>query len=241
MSIVFPITSGSTWWFITCYALLILFLPILINGLQSIGRRGHFTLLAFILPYHTIARYIPGVETHANGPLIDFLVIAILVSYIRWYLTEKSVRDTPLLTSIAIGLLLQVLIIFLSNRVNPQTFIGQMMIKLADGVQSSAAGPALFLIALPVFLLAVKHPTHSSPINYISTYCLSVYLIHDHAFTRTVLWKELFTFENLLPFPLFPISFSLIPFLVFIGCCFVEYIRRVLFSIARSLARSHRE
>lgn len=80
---VFPIATGYGWWFNTSDAGLILLLPYILEGLRACSRSEHKFLSLSLSFAFGLFRYLPFVSFPAEGMLIDLIVLAIGVCYLR--------------------------------------------------------------------------------------------------------------------------------------------------------------
>ena len=80
---VFPIATGYGWWFNTSDAGLILLLPYISEGLRVCSRSEHKFLSVSLSFAFGLFRYLPFVSFPAEGMLIDLIVLAIGVCYLR--------------------------------------------------------------------------------------------------------------------------------------------------------------
>lgn len=80
---VFPIDTGYGWWFNTSDAGLILLLPYILEGLRACSRSEHKFLSVSLSFAFGLFRYLPFVSFPAEGMLIDLIVLAIGVCYLR--------------------------------------------------------------------------------------------------------------------------------------------------------------
>ena len=97
----------------------------------------------------------------------------------------------------------------------------------------SGAMPSLFLASLFLLLffnyLDIKNKIAVRIIEFVAPLTLAVYLIHDNAFFRPVLWRDILKINTLatasaiLPMLLFSIP------LIFASCIFIDFFRKKLF------------
>ena len=87
-----PILTGSSWWFITVYAWLVFLLPFLIPALHALDQKLHLYLSIFLVCAFGFLRYVPLFWIPIDGLLVDFIIICVLVCYIRWYVDLSTVN-----------------------------------------------------------------------------------------------------------------------------------------------------
>ena len=72
----------------------------------------------------------------------------------------------------------------------------------------------------------------SKTVNYISTYTLAIYIIHEHPLLRSYIWNHLFIFNRqFFESGFFYLKVPLICIIIFISCMITEFIRRNIFKM----------
>ena len=93
-----PTLTGSSWWFVTVYAWLVFLLPFLIPALHVLDQKLHLYLSIFLVFAFGFLRYVPLFWIPIDGLLVDFIIICVLVCYIRWYVDLSTVDVRRLVT-----------------------------------------------------------------------------------------------------------------------------------------------
>lgn len=227
IKILFPIATGYGWWFATSYAGLLLLLPFLMKGLRACSKDEH-RLLAYGL---TIAfgffRYLPFVSFPAAGDLIDFVVIAIDVCYLRWYIDLDKINWKNLLLVLVLCAVFGAATCYIPY--HSQGIVHDFAANLSAGYRGSSAsffsiGISVSL-SLAVFKFARKHQWTSSLVNYVAGSAFAVYLISDYELVRLWLWKSIFTYDHL-GAHMGMLYVALIPSVVMIACLLIDLARR---------------
>lgn len=216
----------SWWWYPTSYALFLLFLPFLIRGLQSLGKRLHGFLTMLCLLLWGIGGIVPIFDNFNLNASSVFMMIYwfIAISYYRWYCKEFTNKQC--IYMIGAGLLIQLfywlsgnfLFMLTGKGANFQTYI-------FDGGKI----PSL-LIAAGIFLICEKFTWKNEAVNWIAKSAFGVYLIS----AQPLVWDYLnFWFDLkkifLTRYPIF--SFIAGIFFVFVLCLVFDMIRRGLFAL----------
>lgn len=228
IKILFPIATGYDWWFATSYAGLLLLLPFLTKGLRACRKDEH-RLLAYGL---TIAfgffRYLPFVSFPAAGGLIDFVVIAIDICYLRWHIDLEKIHWNNLLLFLVLCAVFGATTYYIPY--HSQGIVHDFAANLSAGYRGSSA--SIFSIgisaslSLAVFKFARRRQWTSSLINFVAGSAFAVYLISDYELVRVWLWKSVFTFDRL-GARLGMLHVVLIPSVVMIACLLIDLARRV--------------
>ncbi len=228
IKILFPIATGYGWWFVTSYAGLLLLLPFLMKGLRACSKDEH-RLLAYGL---TIAfgffRYLPFVSFPAAGGLIDFVVIAIDICYLRWHIALDNIKMSNLLSVLLFCAVFGAATYYLPY--HSQGIVRDFAANLFVGYRGSSASVLSIGISaslsLAVFKFARRRQWTSSLINFVASSAFAVYLISDYEFVRVWLWKSVFTFDHL-GAHMGMLYVVLIPSVVMIACLLIDLSRRV--------------
>lgn len=227
IKILFPIATGYDWWFATSYAGLLLLLPFLTKGLRACSKDEH-RLLAY---GSTIAfgffRYLPFVSFPAAGNLIDFVVIAIDICYLRWHIDLEKIHWNNLLLILVLCAVFGAATCYIPY--HSQGIVHDFAANLSAGYRGSSA--SIFSIgisaslSLVVFKFAHKRQWTSSLINFVAGSAFAVYLISDYELVRVWLWKSVFTFDHL-GAHMGMLYVVLIPSVVMIACLLIDLARR---------------
>ena len=231
----FPIITGYGWWFATSYAALIVLLPFLIKGLCACNKREHGVLALGLTIAFGFFRYLPFVSFPAGGMLVDFIVIAVDICFVRWHINLDSLRIKRLL--LACSMCFAIGAIFYYVQFHSQGIIHDFAVNFFNGYVGSSAnllslGASIFF-SLAFFKLAKQYQWSSSLVNRLAGSAFAVYLISDFAFVRDWLWKNVFTFDHLgNHFGLFFVT--AIPSLVMVCVLIIDLARRTVVVFFRS-------
>ena len=230
----FPIITGYGWWFATSYAALIVLLPFLIKGLRVCNKREHGILALGLTIAFGLFRYLPFVSFPAGGMLVDFIVIAVDICFVRRHIDLNGLRVKRLL--LACGMCFAIGAIFYVQ-FHSQGIIHDFAVNFYNGYVGSSAnllslGASIFL-SLAVFKLAKRYQWSSSLVNRLAGSAFAVYLVSDFAFVRDWLWKNVFTFGHLGNH--FGLLFVIvIPSLVMVCALIIDLARRTVAACFRS-------
>lgn len=223
-----PTLTGSSWWFVTVYAWLVFLLPFILPALHALGQKLHRYLGVFLVSVFGFLRYVPLFWIPIDGLLVDFIIICVVVCYIRWYV-DLSIVDMRLLVACCIASFVGVAISFY-GQFHFDGLLGSTFANLYSGFFGSPASIFSLAIAVSVLLVDLKMPHFSSRfINAVARLCFATYLISDYAPIRSWLWSSLFPFTRV-GVGLGLLQVLLVPTAVFAICLMLEGLRRLLVS-----------
>lgn len=230
MKAVFPLAT-SLWWYPTCYAIFLLFLPVLSSGLRSIGRRAHALLAVIVLVIWS--NVVPGISFEVTGPsVLLFLGWYVAVTYYKWYIHDDSRSKAWFFIGVGMSVAIAYwLLAMIAPLLAPSMKTLQLHL---DWVYRT---PALFT-AFGVFLLANKVTIHSKVINYAAASSFGIYLIHCYPpmlqwWTHLNVIDALFGSQYVLLYSLLAIL------LIFLICLCLDMIRMLLFRFTCDKAKGH--
>lgn len=215
-----PLIYG-VWWYPTSYAVFLLFLPFLEQGLKALGKRNHLILAVVSLGLYGVIGLLPKTAI-AEGS--GFFYLFILISAYRWYVEGKHKLNSWTMISIGTAIIL----LFTSLSIAAKAF-RNIQVNSTDVVTGLNKLPAL-LIGFGVFLLFTRTEFHSGIINGMAKGAFAVYLITDYPASEQ-LWNG--------PFDLYMISMHPIQLLwvfgalivIYLVCTVFDLIRQALFSV----------
>lgn len=228
----FP-TITQLWWYTTCYALFLGFLPFISVSLRNLGRRSHKKLLIVMIAVWGCASFVPYAELNIGLNLIGFVYVYTLVTYYRWYMLRIDDKTITIVACICAVMLLtwSISLELLYSYLQADEY--QALSRVMDREWSL---PILGL-SFGIFIVFSRMQFHSRVINAIASLTLGVYLITDHPFVRDILWTHWFAFEKYYQ-TRFPIVYFLsIVTLVFIGTLVLEAIRKSIYTFVFSQSR----
>ena len=216
----FP-TTFSLWWFASTYFVLYLLSPFLNKLLNSFDKKQYkqFLLILFgiwcIIPTFTAQKF-------QSNNLLWFVFLYAVSGYIRKFDPLRDIRASR-------WLLLSLCFVIL-------TYASAIIFDMIGTRVSAFSAHATYFYEmekLPILLISVTlflgfrklEVRHSRFINTISAATYGVYLIHDEAFLRPLIWRTLFKVGQysdsvlLIPYSLLVIA------VVFILCTMIELFR----------------
>lgn len=149
-----PTLTGSSWWFVTVYAWLVFLLPFIIPALHALGQKLHLYLIVFLVSVFGFLRYVPLFWIPIDGLLVDFIIICVFVSYIRWYV-DLSTVDIRCLVACCIAAFVGVAISFY-GQFHFDGLLGSTFANLYNGFFGSPASIFSLAIAISVLLIDLK-------------------------------------------------------------------------------------
>jgi hypothetical protein len=217
---VFPVSS-DLWWFITCYVILMFFSPLL----NAVGNRlegGHLALIvAALFTIEAGVGYVwepPNLWGSSGYTPMNFMFIYMTALYLRrfhvirtrWFYAGIWLCATAAIFAIAVSMVLT------GGDVGTWAF--------------SYNSPLLILSAACLFFLFKSLKVDSPLVHQCAPWVLAVYLIHEHPWMRTMLykeWLEIHTYRSGLKF------FAVLPLAmlgIFLSCILIESWRSRLFA-----------
>ena len=130
-----------------------------------------------------------------DGLLVDFIIICVFVSYIRWYV-DLSTVDIRCLVACCIAAFVGVAISFY-GQFHFDGLLGSTFANLYTGFFGSPASIFSLAIAISVLLIDLKMPHFSSSfVNAIAKLCFATYLISDYGPFKVGFGALLFPFTR---------------------------------------------
>lgn len=155
----------------------------------------HLYLIVFLVSVFGFLRYVPLFWIPIDGLLVDFIIICVFVSYIRWYV-DLSTVDIRCLVACCIAAFVGVAISFY-GQFHFDGLLGSTFANLYNGFFGSPASFFSLAIAISVLLIDLKMPHFSSRfVNAIAKLCFATYLISDYGPIQSWLWSSLFPFTR---------------------------------------------
>lgn len=222
----FP-TITQLWWYTTCYALFLIFLPFINLSLRRIGQNVHKKLAVVMVVVWGVSSVIPYSSMGIGLNLIAFMYVYTLITYYRWYMQPVSTRFAVVAVLICGILLLAWNILFGLLYTDEYASEYQAILYILDREWSL---PVLG-VSFGMFIVFSRMRFHSRLVNSVASWTLGVYLITDHPFVRELLWTQWFAFDKYYQTRL-PIVWMLaISAFVFVVALMLEAIRKSLFAI----------
>lgn len=183
ISILAPITQNS-FWFITCYVMLMLLTPFLNHFCKNISQKQHLSLIAVLTLMFPVSQLFLLKELKIyNSNLIIFVLLYLIASYVRIYSDKiKGSAKRHITVAVAVAILywtILLLLNYLFYKTNYTCFD-----ELITYVKSQ---DSIFLIIIGTELLigfARMKPHYINWVNILASTSFGIYLIHDSDITR---------------------------------------------------------
>ena len=180
LSAMFPFLRGYNW-FVCCYIIFFLFLPIINPILENFSKNQYLLFVCLLWIFYGIFPYF-YIETFMNAPIIQFLFMYSIGGYIRRYGNSKWIQQKKIWWAI-----------FLFNVLFLLCSIMLIGIIGMSGKEYHFVPFFSNFIAVSLFMIFVlKTPWKNLWINRIAKSVLGVYLIHDNPIVRHWLWRKFY-------------------------------------------------
>lgn len=221
---VFPLITGE-YWFVTSYAISILFIPYLNLLINKLDKKKHRYLVIFALFLATFGVLFP--DTYAmKDCFVPLLLEYVVVSYIRLHM---RINDRQLLVRIVFPISVVLLLVYeaaaigMARGCHISFFENTRIITLP--VQNSSTIFALGC-AIPLILIFENFSFQSRFINTVSSCMFGIYLIHCNPFVEKILFEDWFLIGRYKPVL---ISSLIAVLIIFVTCALIDYARKILF------------
>lgn len=221
----------NTYWFVTSYLLLMIFSPLLNSAINAMSRQK-FKMILFVLVgiyciFNNIVKLINPVDMTAGYGVLWFIVLYLSAAYIRKYY-KPSNKPAKYFVAYFVTVVLNLTF---------HTVFGRLGQVWDNGMVRDYNNILVYFGAIFLFLaflnLNVKNLTVRKVILFISPLTFAVYLIHESPFVSPYLWNMINVNNWCVENPLF-IFFALGTILVlFLFCCAIEYVRKIIFKYLR--------
>lgn len=222
---IFPLTRG-TWWYASAYALFLLFLPFVLDGLRNLGKHRHKQLCIIMIGAWGFLSFVPGAALDIGLNVIGFYYVFTLITYYRWYMNPISVRSAAVILAISLALIIAWNLCMEQIWHDPTDGSMASYVLVVDREWSLPVLAASFSL----FVLCNAWDMHSLVINKVAAAAFGVYLITDQPFARVMLWQKVFPLEMVYSHATWLLRFVLIVAVVFIVATLVELLRKQAFS-----------
>jgi hypothetical protein len=227
LSSLFP-SSTNLWWYVTSYLQFLFLWPFLTQGLRALSKRNHAMLIVLSLAFFSIQPVILGYALDTLPGITRFVVIYIIIAFIRWYRPRFILSKKCSYAMLAFGVTLNLLSVYVMD------IIGEFLNEPVTGgrIASIPLSPITLSIALGLLLICSRMHFTSRVVNVLSSGTFAVYLIHVYPSVRQLLWERLFPVGEWYRSPwLFPYAFGVIIFITLLGIFIDILIRQPLFAI----------
>ena len=221
----FPILLKRNW-FITDYILLMLFTPILNLLIKNIDKQTYQKLLIGLFSISCfIAGFIHQILPEISANLSWFIILYLLIGYIKNYVDLKFTKSTHNLRVSIIMILVCFLSVVIFNLLGYKLNSGFLLNHAATF--SHYNNIIVLILSVELFLFFIKLPIfNNSIINIVSSTTIGIYLIHDNTLMRPYIWNSIFNVQSfyynkfMFLYMLFSVS------TVFIICSIIDIIRQ---------------
>ncbi|MDD2952852.1 MAG: acyltransferase [Parabacteroides sp.] len=227
-----PIVT-TQYWFVTKYVGLLVLAPFLAKLSMSLPKKS-FEVLLVVMFFLTcsIIQFFPLGIAYTNGrgsySLLLFVYLFLIAAYIRKYDISSHISRW-------MGLVSFVLVMVQA--------IGGVLISLKDQHNVISSGFSVSNNALTMFSsIAVFIYVKSKNINNrkliggltkVAPNIFGVYLIHDNAYVRTLLWRDIISPAKYWGSPVYLLLAMCVPFVILAVCISIDYLRSYLFKMLR--------
>ena len=221
---IFPI-SLNMWWYPTSYALFLLFMPFLIQGVRALGENAHKKLAIACLVLWGVLSLIPKFAFDlTESSVFVFIYWFVLIAYYRWYMEPFTTRRCWQL--IGVGFVVVLLYWAVTNTLFMMT--GKMA-KMQSFIFDHWKLP-MMMIGFGLFLLVERREFHNRIINVMAASAFGVYLIHFQsaiyqAWTHYLGVPKMYTSSM----PILMGALTIVG--VFFACLLLDMVRQLLFAL----------
>lgn len=232
---ILPFPGITTYWFVCSYVLMILLMPYMNLIIQSVSKKKLKLLLVILSIFWIIIpqlnSYFPGkvglrMESLGVSEGIIFIYVYFLAGYIKLY-PNKVTKNFKLNLIFSVILLVALFLsIYLPMRLS---FSNENIYQFTLNMVPSNS-IIIILLTISVFCSFLNLDIGSiKSINYISSSTFSVYLIHDNAIIRPLLWNYINNdqFKDS-AYQLF-IAGIRYTIMIYCACVLIDVVRRILF------------
>ncbi len=225
----FPFLS-RTWYFLSGYILIIIFSPFLNKLIHAMDKKEFKTLLIIIALMLCGWRILANLEpfnkfisteliiiNQGGKSLYDYIFMYLLGGYLSLYWKNSNKLEFKYLFIFIYCAIMQCILIKLHH---PYSRVATYNDNIFAVIQA---------VCLILFFRNLKFK--SKVINYISSYTLAIYIIHEHYLVRNFIWSKVFAIHSLAFFNyIYPLKIIGVCVIIFLGCMLIDFLRRILFA-----------
>lgn len=224
LAILNPMTGGS-WWFLSAYVILMLFVPLINKVLHRVNKNGFLLLLFLGWIIYSIDATLGGTYYSIERGVFFYSIGAFISLFVE---KEKIKNKIPILLLIIIVLWAGA--IFVSYYSLSYKLDSATKSKIIGKIFSVTNNSFIYIgIVISLFLLFYSFTFQNKIINKISSTTFGIYLIHDSLIGRSVIWIGIFKVDTYYGENLYPIYAILIVLCVFLLCSAIDFIRQFCF------------
>lgn len=217
---IFPFFFGDNW-FIIYYILLYMIIPFLNPWLKAMNKKNYTIFVCILLFIWSVIPTLTGAYDFSHMDF--FLVMYILGAYIRLHIhgktNYKNQYNLIAGVSVAVVIITSVLIACLISYFTKSNFCFNHLFHFI--VENSIIS---VICAVSIFMYFSNIHFYSKVVNEVAASVLGIYLIHDNANLRLLLWTKFWPNANYVNFPYIHAFCKIIG--VFIVCLLIDFIRR---------------
>lgn len=227
LSSLFPLVMG-TWWYASAYAMFLLFMPFLSQGLRILGRRRHAQLCIVSLGLWgglgLLPKIMPVVQL-GRTQFYGFFYLFILITFYKWYMDEFTLRESLML--VVAGEVVIIVYWFVSNFLEPH-FSSETSLALERFMVADWSLP-IVMIGFGLFSLFNSFCFSNVIVNWLAASTFGVYLIHQYEPVANLLFVRLFNVVDIWDEPYaFVLSFVVLSVSYFM-LILIESLRKPIF------------
>lgn len=221
-------TGGN--WFINCYVVLLLFVPVINMVIEKLPQQDYFKLIkllslfGFILP---TVKFYSGFNVNCSfeGMIIMYLIGGYIARFGFDFIGCNIKEHFSIWLLVAIFLIgfFYFICDILANKIGVGKFntLPMSMLFFING------------LVFPIGLLYIflQHNYYNTIINQIARSVLAIYIIHDNPLTRKIIWYKWLPNIDYVNTDLFFLHFILKCSIIFVVCLGIDQIRLLISSV----------
>ncbi|MEE0264877.1 MAG: acyltransferase [Acutalibacteraceae bacterium] len=221
-----PIINDS-YWFITCYVLLMFLTPFLNHFCKNINQKQHLSIIMVITLMFPISQLLLLTELKKYGtPLTIFILLYLIACYIRMYNDKIKGTAARHITVAVLVTLIYFIALVLLNHLASSINLG-FAEELLTYIKSQNS-ILLLIISTELLIGFTKMKAHHiSWVNILSSASFGVYLIHDSDTTRHHIFRYLLQTTTMTESNLLIPHALLAVLIIFCICVIIDLLRQV--------------
>ena len=242
----------SNYWFIKIYLVLYCLSPFINKFIKSINRKTFRNLLIILFIFCSVLVTVTNQQIFSNSSgysLVQFVFMYLIGAYLREYIINDDIKEKmykdkiELIKNIFIAISIFILC-FIANYVlyrvgNFLISKGGFIFLIGNRIKSvfmNYDNPLVVIGSVGFFMFFALLKIKNRFINILSATVFPVYLIHETAVFRPVLysWFGLNKLSNIGSYKIF-IWLFIVALAIFIGCTIIEYIRKFIIFIVNKI------
>ncbi|WP_061962839.1 acyltransferase [Demequina aurantiaca] len=180
---IFPVAT-EFYWFVTIYVMLMILSPFINLLVKAMTQRQHLTLIAILLVAWSLLSVIPDVKLGANS-MTWFVALYLVAAYVAKYRLRGPAKWWAA-SAVGFAVLVPVTTLLASDVAAANPGLG-----FDPELMRSQYAPFVALSAISGLVAVTKmRPRVSPAVNTIAAATFGVYLIHDNAILRSLIWED---------------------------------------------------